>query len=155
MTQSLQRLIFPMKHGAPERSFFPNYLEASSWCMSLTPLPSADILEDLKGLMGCLQAWARGWVLEDNPLCNHSFPSLQNRGTVAKTKIEALPPPGAKAGAPPQTRELQSSIPALERGKWLLRRREGTRLPLFRGLMKSDTAVGPSPSPVPNLASPV
>lgn len=99
-------------------------LVASSWHMSLTPLPSADILEDLKGLMGCLQAWARGWVLEDNLLCNHSSPSLQNRGTVAKTKIEALPPPGAKAGAPPQTRELQFSTPGLERGKLLLRRRK-------------------------------
>lgn len=120
--------------------------------MSLTPLPSADILEDLKGLMDCLQAWARGWVLEDSPLCNHSFSSLQNRGTVAKTKIEVLPPPGAKLGAPPQSRELQPSIRALERGKWLLGRRKGTTRPLFRGLMKSNKAVGPSLSPVPNLA---
>lgn len=110
--------------------------------MNLIPLSLAEILEDIEGLMGCLQAWACGWVLEDNPHCNHDFPSLQNHGTKDKTKIQVLSPLGANPGAPPQTRELQSSIPPLETGKDLHGRREGTRPPMLGGPMQSNVDGG-------------
>lgn len=75
----------------------PNRLAVSN----LTPRPFAGILEDTEGLTGCLQVWACGWVLEDNPRCNHHSPSPHSHGTKDETKIGVLSSLGANPGSPP------------------------------------------------------
>lgn len=48
------------------------------------------------------------WLLENN--CNHHFPSPKHKTQRIKVKIWLLPPLGAYAGTPPQSRKLQFSI---------------------------------------------